>query len=243
MLPHVGFQNELLLVGGIDMPVSISCTGCGKMLTVRDELIGKRIKCPQCGERFTAAQAAAQTRQKQADGGAGNRIHISPGVIMLVAVVILIPGTFAIWKLGPGKIKAQWSAMESHASDNVGDVVDRALQSYLSQHGQFDSMIAHSTPHMHEVHFVISPMPWSMPQWVGFIGLTTEGAMGGRYNPNTGEVEANVEVGGKALPGVLVRRGNTTLTVTGQVKDGNVTVNVNGAPADVKWPTPGKRYL
>ena len=29
---------------------------------------------------------------------------------------------------------------------------------------------------------------------------------------------------------MLVRRGNTTLTVTGQVKDGNVTVNVNGAP-------------
>jgi len=36
------------------MPASVICTGCGKKVVVRDEHIGKRMKCPQCGEKFVA---------------------------------------------------------------------------------------------------------------------------------------------------------------------------------------------
>ena len=132
---------------------------------------------PAIRRKFHRRTGCGAIAQKQADGGAGNRISISPGVIMLLAVVILIPGTFAIWKLGPGKIKAQSSKMESHASDNVGDVVDRALQSYLSQHGQFDSMIAHSTPTC--LRFILSSVRCPGRCAVDyFIWQTTEGGDG-----------------------------------------------------------------
>ena len=30
------------------MPISIGCQGCGKLLRIKDELAGKRIKCPKC---------------------------------------------------------------------------------------------------------------------------------------------------------------------------------------------------
>src|SRR5262249_6581835 len=34
---------------GAVMPVAFSCPECGKQLNVRDDLAGKRIKCPGCG--------------------------------------------------------------------------------------------------------------------------------------------------------------------------------------------------
>ena len=36
------------------MSVSISCDGCGKQLNVRDEYLGKMLKCPDCGVKFVA---------------------------------------------------------------------------------------------------------------------------------------------------------------------------------------------
>src|SRR3954447_22994713 len=106
------------------MPLSIACPGCGKTLTIRDELMGKRIKCPQCGAGFSAAEAAAATRNKKSDTRVGSGIHISPKVIAFAAIVILIPAVLCIWKFGPGKVIAEWKAMKPHAEDDVRDVVD-----------------------------------------------------------------------------------------------------------------------
>ena len=36
------------------MPIAVSCSGCGKGLKVKDEFLGRRLKCPQCGATFTA---------------------------------------------------------------------------------------------------------------------------------------------------------------------------------------------
>src|SRR5262245_50279675 len=41
------------------MPIRITCTSCNKLLSVRDELAGKKVKCPGCGTIFTAAATAA----------------------------------------------------------------------------------------------------------------------------------------------------------------------------------------
>jgi hypothetical protein len=218
------------------MPISITCTGCQSVLKVRDELLGKRIKCPKCGASFTASQAAATVRNKESNQKAGHGIHLSPGVIMFLCALIFIPGTLLFWKLGPGKVRQQWAELEPKAEENVKDVVDRGLQAYLSQHGRFDPSKPHLTPQAHDVVFIISPMPFSMPEKVGFAGITTEGAMTGRYFPATGQIEADVEIGGQGFPGAVNRHGDKTISVAGQIKDGNVTATVDGAPAEIKWP-------
>src|SRR5262245_26748529 len=41
------------------MPIRITCTSCNKLLSVRDELAGKKVKCPGCGTIFTASATAA----------------------------------------------------------------------------------------------------------------------------------------------------------------------------------------
>jgi DNA-directed RNA polymerase subunit RPC12/RpoP len=58
--------GERGIESGESMPISVICTGCGNRLTVRDEHIGKRIKCPQCQERFVAC---ADLAEAQDDGG------------------------------------------------------------------------------------------------------------------------------------------------------------------------------
>src|SRR5262245_16818662 len=35
------------------MPIDVQCEDCGKKLRLRDDLAGKRIKCPGCGEALT----------------------------------------------------------------------------------------------------------------------------------------------------------------------------------------------
>jgi predicted Zn finger-like uncharacterized protein len=37
------------------MPTLITCPSCSRQLRVPDELLGRRVKCPSCGETFTAA--------------------------------------------------------------------------------------------------------------------------------------------------------------------------------------------
>ena len=36
------------------MPIRTDCSSCGKKLRIRDDYIGRRVKCPQCGSAFLA---------------------------------------------------------------------------------------------------------------------------------------------------------------------------------------------
>ncbi|MBI2805381.1 MAG: hypothetical protein HYX68_10430 [Planctomycetes bacterium] len=42
------------------MPFDVLCPECEKKLRLRDELAGKKIKCPKCGEAFVAENLVAQ---------------------------------------------------------------------------------------------------------------------------------------------------------------------------------------
>jgi hypothetical protein len=224
------------------MPVSIACTGCGSKLTVRDELLGKRIKCPKCGTAFAATAAAAQapavkeTRVKDNAGTLGHRIHISGTVIFVTLLVLLLPGGLLFWKLGPGKVRADFNAQLPTMDDSIKDVVDRALQAYLSQHESFDPMHAHSAPKTFDVTYKLGYMPVTMPQKIPFAGLTSEGLMVGQYTMATGEIQADVEIGGMATPNMIVRHGKTIIKVGGHSKNGDVIATINGAPAVIKYP-------
>ncbi|MFO7900583.1 MAG: DUF4234 domain-containing protein [Planctomycetota bacterium] len=39
------------------MPIQLRCSGCGATLRVGDEVAGKKVKCPKCGEVFRAPAA------------------------------------------------------------------------------------------------------------------------------------------------------------------------------------------
>lgn len=39
------------------MPTAVMCPSCELQIRVRDELVGERVKCPGCGEGFTADEA------------------------------------------------------------------------------------------------------------------------------------------------------------------------------------------
>jgi predicted RNA-binding Zn-ribbon protein involved in translation (DUF1610 family) len=49
------------------MPAVLSCSACGRRLKVRDALLGARVRCPFCGETFTA------TRKADSDDKRGDR--------------------------------------------------------------------------------------------------------------------------------------------------------------------------
>ena len=41
------------------MPIRTACSSCGKQLNIRDELVGKKAKCPECGHLFVASPSDA----------------------------------------------------------------------------------------------------------------------------------------------------------------------------------------
>ena|SRR5450432_3588415 len=216
------------------MPVTVSCTQCGKQLNVKDEYIGKRLKCPQCGATFTAAE---RPRAKPSAKDKMPTFHISKGIVILVAVVILLPSVFAIYHYGPGRVSDEWIKNLPDSEDRVKDVVTRGLQAYLSMHDEFDPTIVHQPPHALDITFLFGPMYMSTPATVGFAGTTTSGAFSGNYHPKTLEVEADVELGGMAIQGVgAVKRGNKTFHVTGRERDSKLTIEIDGKPADIVWP-------
>src|SRR5437762_13142175 len=46
------------------MPIRTACSSCGKKLNIRDELVGKKAKCPECGHVFVATPRAAAVQGK-----------------------------------------------------------------------------------------------------------------------------------------------------------------------------------
>jgi len=227
------------------MPIQVSCSGCGKRLTVRDELVGKRIKCPACGNTFEASPAAATPagmaiatgpRQRKVEE-TGGKFHVAPMYLVIGALAIIIPTVIAIYTYGPHKVRKQWEELEPVAESTVLDVVTRAIQSHLSKTGEYDPTKSHHTPHAMNVAFVFGPMYMSMPDEVGFAGSSTEGAFSGSYFPKTGEVKVQVEVGGSSLPsGIMVKRGDEKLNVTGREKNGHIIAEIDGKTADIHQP-------
>jgi hypothetical protein len=229
------------------MPITATCPSCRKQLNVKDEYIGKRLKCPQCSTTFTAdattaapagsrgssaaapPQRAAAATRGAGGGGAFPRIHLSPGIIALIVAFVAIPTIFFIWSVGPGKVRGDWAKLQPIAHDDVSDVVARGIQAYVDQYKLPGDERPTHMPRTHELAFIISPMPFTMPEKIGFAGTSSEGVFSGNYFPRTGEIEAEVEVGGVTLPsGINIRRGEQKINVTGRNKNGVVTVEVDG---------------
>jgi hypothetical protein len=215
------------------MPISIQCDGCGKRLTVKDELIGKIIKCPGCQTKFKAEPTTAIKVKKQ-EKGPQAKVSISWGLVGMIAAGVLIPTAIAVIYFGPVRAKNEWDRISGQVETEIKDVLDRGLTGHMVATGMYNPNKPGNRPQIHTDthHTAWQPMVMGMPEYVEFHGTTTEGGYKGKYYFDGGRVEAEMDIGGSSVPGTgEAKEGNEKIKVTGTSKDGNLSVKVNGKDA------------
>lgn len=210
------------------MPMTITCPQCQQPTQVSGALAGKRVRCPNCRTPFIASVHAL----KLPTPAKGPRLHIEVKWIILAVLAITIPVGLLLYQSHPAQVAKELAKIQPEAEVNIKGVVERGLQAYMAQQGMFDMSQPHGSAHALDVSFLWSPMYWSMPESVGIIGTTTQGAFGGNYYPKTGQVEVDVEVGGMSLPGAgAVRRGNKRFHLSGHCEEHKVVLAIDGKDA------------
>jgi len=105
------------------MAISLGCTGCGRLLQVKDEFAGKRIRCPHCQEvqrvpsgAIGFAHVPSSTHQREV---ASVDKKIAP---LAYAAFFLAVATMVIWCLGPVTLVVGLLAIKDikNSSDKVG---------------------------------------------------------------------------------------------------------------------------
>jgi len=220
------------------MAISVVCTNCGKRLNVKEELVGKKVKCPACKTGFTASPSGA-IRVKKAEKGKSAKVSISWGFVSLIALGVAVVVIIVMIVFGPVRAKNQWDPMAEHAEDQTRDVLERGLQVHMERIGMWFPGAKGPPPAIHEVHMLWDMFVMGLPELIHFKGTTTEGEYTGTYNTKTQEVEADMEIGGVVVPGVgeAAKHGDTKIKVTGHNKDGDFKVYVDGKKAEFRKPT------
>jgi hypothetical protein len=232
------------------MPVTVSCS-CGKQLKVKDELIGKRVRCPACGNTFPvtpagnapagatvfnpSAAAAAKGKREAAAG----KVSISWGPVIGVGVVVLVGIGIAAFLMGPKKVWNQWEEIGDQAKYDVTDVVNRGLQAHLSKHGLYNPRKGNTTsPQVTDVMFFRPTMVMSMPDKVDLNGVTNQGPFKGTYNPHKREVDCELALGGGiGIPGSGGKKeAGEKIHITGRVTAAGMTAEVDGKNAVLVMP-------
>lgn len=224
------------------MAISVVCDQCGKRLNVRDELVGKRLKCPACKTVFTATKVggAGPTIRVKPKGPKekGVKVAISWGPVLLVALGVAVVGGIALIYFGPVRAKHAWDPMAAQAESDVKDVVERGLQFHMMKIGEWSPRDRGIAPGVYDVHMLWDLMVMGLPEHIHFKGTTMQGGYTGTYNTQTGEVKAEVEIGGVVVPGSgeVHKKGSSTFAVNGAMKNGDLQVWVNGKKAEI-YPT------
>ena len=223
-----------------------TCPTCSKQLKVRDELIGKKLRCPGCGGTFEAGGGAAPagksatrfdpSKKPVKEKGAG--VAISWGPIIGIGAVVLVVLGIILFIVGPVSVKNEWEKIGGKAKDDVEEVVTKGLQAHLSSIGEWNPRKPGNTPRATDETVFIRPIfVMSMQEKIYFKGATTEGGFSGYYVPKTGEVEADVGLGGVSIAGLgAVKEGTEKIKVTGAMKGNQAAVLVNGKPAEIVYP-------
>lgn len=223
-----------------------TCTGCGKQLKVRDELVGKKLRCPGCGATFEAGGAAAgggksatrydPKKKPVKEKGAG--VAISWGPILGIGAVVLVVLGIILFIVGPVSVKNEWEKIGGKARDDVEEVVSKGLQAHQSAVGDWNPRKPGNTPRaLDETIFIRPILVMSMQEKIFFKGATTEGGFTGYYFPKTGQVEADVGLGGVSLSGLgAIKEGTQKIKVTGAMKGSEAAVMVDGKPAVIVYP-------
>src|SRR6266850_2394155 len=218
------------------MAISVICDNCGKRLNVKDELVGKKVKCPACKTPFTASPSGSIRVKPKGPKEKGPKVAISWGFISMIAGAVLVVGLIVAIIFGPVKAKKDWDPMAEEAENDVRDVVERGLQVHMERIGLWSPGDKGQAPNIHEVHMLWDMIVMGLPEHIRFKGTTTEGEYTGTFNTKTQEVVADVEIGGHVVPGVgeASKHGDTKINVKGWNKDGDFKVWVDGKPAEFK---------
>jgi hypothetical protein len=141
--------------------------------------------------------------------------------------------------LGPKKVWNEWEKIGDDANSDVISVVTLGLQAHLSQQGMYNPRKGNTTaPQATDVMFIRPTMVMNMPDDVDFKGASNMGPFEGLYHPKTGEVEAKLAIGGGVgIPGSGGKKASGAgIKITGRVKKGVVTAEVDGKPAVLVYP-------
>jgi DNA-directed RNA polymerase subunit RPC12/RpoP len=217
--------------------MAIAQCACGKRIGVSDALVGKTVKCPECGEKVVVGGGGAKPRSSPAQHE-GPQLHISPGLIGVALVLVLGVGGTVLLKMGPIRVANQWGAISHKADGEVNDVVSFALQAYLSQHHMYNPTKSNRRPGVDgDVNFDFPYLVMSMPERVPFTGLTDQGKFAGYYRPATGELDADISIGGSEVGGLMVMRSATDVFhIKGRDVNGNPQAESDGTPLTIYYP-------
>ncbi len=215
------------------MAILVVCDSGGKRLNVKDELVGKKVKCPACKTAFTASPSGAVKVKPKGPKEKAAKVSISWGFVFMIAGAVAVVGIIVAIVFGPVRAKKQWDPMAEKAEQQVRDVLERGLQVEMERGGMWSPGDKGQAPAIHEVQMLWDLMVMSLPELMHFKGTTTEGEYTGTYNTKTQEVLADVEIGGHVVPGTgeAVRHGDRKVKVKGWNKDGDFKVWVDGTPA------------
>jgi hypothetical protein len=223
------------------------CVSCRRDVKVSPDLAGKMVKCPSCGATFRAPALDKHGRQKTEKQSAPS-FHLSPGVIVALIAAISCIVIFGLWTIGPKRVNAYLAENEQKWIDNANDVIIDGLRAKGAVDftagggalGGLAGLAALGPPQVHNLAFIHNPLYFTKPTELKFAGLSSQGIIHtGVYTIATGEVQAIAELDGTVTnTGVLVKRGKTTVQITGRNKDGTITLELDGKPAKVDHTPP-----
>ena len=218
------------------MPVSLVCQ-CGKRISVSDALVGKNVRCPQCGQSVYV-DPAKRSAPKAAARKPAETLHISPGLISVLVLFVLGAGATIVWRTGPGHVWNQWEANGAAWDGEVTDVVSYALQAYLSEQGMYNPNKSRGKPATDgDAIFVVPRLVMSMPEKLAFSGMNSQGKFQGFYNTQTHDIEADIWYGGReAGGGVMLSPATDFFHITGRDPGGSPQAEIDGQSLKIIYP-------
>jgi hypothetical protein len=224
------------------MPITAQCN-CGKRMNVADALAGRTIRCPSCGSGIAVGQPAPVNapRESVRDRMAG-KFYISPGKIIAAISLVTVVTLGILFAVGPMRVWNQWETIGPVASDNIKDVVGFALEAEMSTNGMYDPNKSTHQPQVDgDVMFYRPLMAMSMPDKVKFTGSSNEGPFTGFYNPNNGEIEADVAYGGYSVAGLVdIYKAPYHFHMTGRKVNDQISAEADGQPLKIYYPVEPK---
>src|SRR5712671_1159617 len=157
------------------MAILVVCDSCGKRLNVKDELVGKKVKCPACKTAFTASPSGAVKVKPKGPKEKAAKVSISWGFVFMIAGAVAVVGIIVAIVFGPVRAKKQWDPMAEKAETQVRDVLERGLQVEMERGGMWSPGDKGQAPAIHEVQMLWDLMVMSLPELMHFKGTTTEG--------------------------------------------------------------------
>jgi hypothetical protein len=100
MAAPLGLRRSLarFVLGDVPMAISVACD-CGRNLNVKDELEGKRIKCPDCGESLAVSRKKAKGK---ANGGGAKKGGGGMMMFLLLGAGLVLGGCCCFSGAGAG---------------------------------------------------------------------------------------------------------------------------------------------